>query len=145
MIKDEIQSQTNEALKKGEKERVTILRFLTSQIKYKEINSGKEVSDEETVQILRGEIKKLNESIEMFAKGNRADLVDKNKKEIEIIKEFLPADISEVELNSIIDDILLKSEGQTHPGKIIGQVMKETKGRADGSKISQLVLQKLKK
>lgn len=144
MIKDEIQSQTNIALKKGDKERVTVLRFLTSQIKYKEINSGKDATDDDTVHILRGEIKKLNESIVMFAKGNRNDLVDKNKKEIEIIKEFLPADLPDVEINKIIDDIIGKSELGVHPGKIIGLTISETKGKADPGKIAMLVNQKLK-
>ena len=81
----------------------------------------------------------------MFKKGSRQDLVEQNKKEIAIIEEFLPASLSDGEINKIIDDILKKSESPVNPGKIIGEVVGLTKGRADGRFISQLVNQKLKK
>lgn len=145
MIKDEIQNQINIALKAGNKERVNVLRFVLSQIKYKEINSQKNITDEETINILRSEIKKRHEAIEMFKKGNRQDLVEQNLKEIVIIEEFLPASIPDAELNKIIDGILQQNQTTNQPGKIIGMVIAQVKGQAEPSKISQLVLQKLKK
>ena len=81
MIKDELQKLMHQALKNHEKERLGVLRYLLSQIQYKEINSGKPVSDEDVVLLLRGEIKKRNESIELFQKGGRQDLVKQNQNE----------------------------------------------------------------
>lgn len=145
MIKDEIQNQINTALKAGNKERVNVLRFVLSQIKYKEINSQKNITDEETINVMRSEIKKRHEAIEMFKKGNRQDLVEQNQKEIVIIEEFLPASIPDAKLNKIIDGILQKNQEINQPGKIIGMVIAQVKGLAEPSKISQIVLQKLKK
>ena len=144
MIKEEIQNQINTALKAGNKERVNTLRFVLSQIKYKEIDSLKEITDDETISVLRQELKKRNEAIEMFKKGSRQDLVEQNQNEIAIIEEFLPASLSDTEINKIIDDVLKKSGNHVNPGKIIGMVVGLTKGRADGGKIAQLVNQKLK-
>ena len=144
MIKDNIQNQVNTALKAGDKERVNVLRFVLSQIQYKEINSGKKLTDEETVIALRQEVKKRNEAIEMFKKGARQDLVDQNKKEITIITEFLPSSMPEDELNKIIDDVIKKQSGPINTGKIIGTVVGLTKGKADASIIVQIVNKKLK-
>ena len=144
MIKEEIQNHINTALKAGNKERVNTLRFVLSQIKYKEINSLKEITDDETISVLRQEVKKRHEAIEMFKKGSRQDLVEQNQNEIAIIEEFLPASLSDGDLIKIIDAILKKSESPANPGKIIGEVVGLTKGRADGRLISQLVNQKLK-
>jgi len=145
MIKDEIQAKIYQGLKQHDRERVDALRFLLSQIKYREIDLGKDITDEDTIKVLQSELKKRHEAIEMFRKGNREDLVAKNQKEIRIIKEFLPEELSAVEINKIIDDIISKTEKPISPGKIIGKVISQTKGRADGSKIAQRVNQLLNK
>lgn len=143
MIKDEIQKLVYEALKENDKVRVGILRYLLSQIQYKEINSGKSPTDEDVVGVLRQEIKKRRESIEMFKTGNRQDLVSGNENEIKVIAEFLPPSLSDDEINKIIEDVLQKNPNPTHPGKIIGLVIASTKNRADSGKIAELVKLKL--
>ena len=145
MIKEEIQKLMHQALKNQEKERLGVLRYLLSQIQYKEINSGKPISDEDIFSLFRQEIKKRKESIEMFQKGNRKDLVEQNQKEIEMIGEFLPPSLSDEEINKIIDEVLAKNPESTHPGKIIGLVIASTKNRADSGKISELIKLRLKK
>jgi|SRR3989344_4908076 len=145
MIKDDIQNLVYKALKEHDKIRVDVLRFLLSQIKYKEIDLRKNITDEETVILLRQEIKKRRESIDLFRKGNREDLVKSNEGEIKVIEEFLPPSLPDIEINKLIDDILKKSEGPVHPGKLIGQIIGLTKGKADGSKIAELVNKKINK
>jgi len=145
MIKDDIQSEIFKSLKQGNKERVNVLRYVLSQIKYREINTQKDITDEETVSVLRQEIKKRNEAIEMFKKGSRQDLVEQNQNEIAIIREYLPPSLSDSELNKIINDILKESEVPVHTGKLIGLVIGKTKGRAEPGRIAQLVNQKLAK
>src|SRR3989338_7235233 len=119
MIRDEIQKLIHKSLKENDRQRVDCLRYLLSQIKYQEIDLKKDMTDEETVELLRKELKKRREAIELFQKGNRQDLVSANQKEIKIIEEFLPKALSEEEIIKIIDDVLAKSAGETHPGKII--------------------------
>ncbi|OGG03590.1 hypothetical protein A2W14_03370 [Candidatus Gottesmanbacteria bacterium RBG_16_37_8] len=145
MIKDDILKLIHKYLKEHNKERVGCLRYLLSQIKYKEIDLKKDITDEETYELLRKEVKKRREAIELFQKGNRPDLVLANLSEIKIIEEFLPPALPEEEIIKIIDDILAKSEGESHPGKIIGMVMSLSKGRAEGGIIAKLVQQKLNK
>lgn len=144
MIKDEIQKLIHKYLKDHDKEKVNIFRYLLSQIKYREIDLKKEITDEQTIAVLQKEVKKRQEAIELFQKGNRPDLVAANKKEIEIINQFLPAQLSDEEITKIIDDILKKQPDHLNPGEIIGQVVGITKGRASGGKIAELVKEKIK-
>lgn len=143
MIKDEIQKLVYEALKENDKVRVGVLRYLLSQIQYKEINSGKSLADDDVVGVLRQEIKKRRESIAMFKTGNRQDLVSGNENEIKVIEEFLPPSLSDDEINKIIEDVLQKNPNPTNTGKIIGLVIASTKNRADSGKIAELVKLKL--
>jgi len=142
MIKDEIQKLVYVNLKQHNQEIVDILRFVLSQINYRQLDLDHDITDEEVVDVLRKEIKKRTEAIGFFEKGKRPDLVDSNKKEIEIIKQFLPPELPDEEILNIIADILKKQQGEpVNRGKIIGAVVARTKGRADGAKIAGLVNQ----
>ena len=91
MILDDLKSKVIEFQKSKDTERLGILRYFLSEVKYKEIElrpQNIEVTDEIVFKVLKKQIKNLNQSIELFAKGNRQDLVDKNKREFEIYKEF---------------------------------------------------------
>ena len=91
MLKEKIQKDTIVALKAGEQEKVSLLRFLTAQIKDAEVEAGrKELSDQEVVRLINGQLKKLKESLESFEKAKRTDLVEKTKKEMEMLSFYLP-------------------------------------------------------
>lgn len=143
MIKNEIQLAINNALKAGNKVELDALRFVISQIKYEEIAKQKELTDEEVVTLMQKEVKKRKEAVEMFRKGNRADLVENEEAQIKAIQKFLPQQLSMQELDKIIDEIIISAAGDKNMGKIIGLVMAKTKGKADGSAVSNLVRQKL--
>jgi len=143
MIKDDIQQQINSALKAGNKTALKVLRFMMSQIKYEEIAKQKELTDEEVISLIQKEIKKRKEAIELIKKGKRDDLVTDEEAQIVVIAKFLPQQLSEYELNKIIDETVAGLAGERNLGRIIGVVMGKVKGKADGSMVADLVKQKL--
>jgi hypothetical protein len=143
MIKDDIQQRILTALKEGKKTELKVLRYISSQIKYEEINKQKELTDEETVTLLQKELKKREEAIEMFKKGKRDDLVADEEKQLIVIRGYLPKQLSADELNKIIDEVISASSQETNMGKIIGLVMAKVKGRTSGAIVANLVKQKL--
>lgn len=143
MIKEDIQKRIISSLKGKKETEVKVLRFVLSEIKYAEINKQKDLTDEETVSLLQKEVKKRREAIEMFKKGKRDDLVQDEEKQISIIEDYLPKQLSNEEINKIIDEILSFSGDTSNIGKIIGQVMAKIKGKADGKIVSELVKQRI--
>ncbi len=145
-----IDSDLKEALKGGDKDKVTVLRGLKSDIKYKQIDKGgatTELPDEEIVGVLNSSAKKVRDSIEQFTNGNRFDLVAKETFALNIITGYLPQQLTEDELKKIIADAIAES-GADSPQKL-GLVMKivapKTKGRADGKLVNKLANEMLAK
>lgn len=143
MIKNEIQTQINTALKAGNQTELKALRFVMSQIKYEEIAKQKELTDEEVISLMQKEVKKRKEAIEMFKKGNRSDIVSDEEAQITVIQKFLPQQLSQEELKKIIDETVGNMPEEKNTGKIIGAVLGKVKGKADGLMIANLVRQKL--
>lgn len=145
-LRDKIQSDIVQALKAGESRKLEVLRFLISQVKDEEINKGrKELTDEEVIRVVNGQIKKLEEGIEMFKKGNREELVKKNEEEVEMLKKYLPAQLSNEELEKEIDELVKTNPNLPHPGALIGMAVKKLAGKADSKRVSQLVMKKVGK
>jgi len=134
-----------EALKAREKEKVTVLRGLKSDIKYRQIDKKDILTDEEVTEVVSSYAKKCRDSIVEFKKGNREDLVQKTEFEIEVIAKYLPEQLSEEKLLEIIKAAIEES-GADSPQKM-GLVMKivvpKIKGKADGKLASKLVAELL--
>lgn len=143
MIKKDIEQSMIKALKEKNTLELKVLRFVLSEIKYAEINQQKELSDEEITSILRKELKKRKEAIELFKKGDKKDLVEDEQKQLVVIDSYLPAPMTQEELSLIIDQTLKDLTDKSNIGKIIGFVIAKTKGQADGSQVSTLIKQKL--
>lgn len=144
MIKKRIQETILLALKERKETELRVLRFLLSLVNYEEIAKGKELSEEEIIALFQKEVKKRKEAIEMFKKGKRDDLVKKEEEELAIIQRYLPKQLSDEELEKIIEEII-RISGESNIGKIIGMVIKRTKGRVDGAKVASLVQKKIQK
>lgn len=133
------------ALKGGEKEKLTVLRGLKSDLKYKQIEIGKELTDDDCIAVFSSALKKRKDSIEQFRAGGREDLVTKEQFGVDIIQGYLPEQISEDELTQIIKDAISET-GADSPQKI-GLIMKtvlpKVKGRADGKLINQIAVKLL--
>ncbi len=142
---DELQKEMVKALKAGEKERLTVLRGLKADLMKEKIDKKKEINDELVIDVASRSIKSLNESIEEFKKGNRNDLVEKAEFEKGVLSEFLPEQLSEEEVDKIIDDAFKKINptSMKDMGSIMKEVSPKLKGRFDMSLVSSKIKSKL--
>ncbi len=140
-LSDQIRADLTESMKARNAERTSVLRMLQSSIKNEQIEVKHELSDEEAMTLILRAIKQRQDSIEQYTKGNRDDLAAKEQSELEILKTYLPAGVSDEELDAGIREIVAATGAQSK--KDMGKVMKEAtarfKGRADGKKIQELV------
>ena len=144
-LKNQIQQDLKTAFKSGHKQKTEVLRFLFAQIKNAEIDQGKkELTDEQLVNLIQKQVKKANDSLVMFKKGQRDDLASKTEKEIEILKSYLPEQISDKDLSKSIDEIMSQNQNlKDNMGALIGKCVTQLKDQADGSRISKMVKEKL--
>ena len=147
MLEKNIQKALEGALKGGEKVKLSVLRMLISEIKNKKIaDRVKELEDEKVIALIQKMVRQHKESIEQFKQGSREDLVSKETAEMEVLKAYLPEEMSQEQLASIISEAISET-GAASPkdmGKVMQAVMARVKGRADGKVISKMVSEKLK-
>ncbi len=137
MLRQKLQDDSLIALKSGDKTKLGVLRFILSQIKNKEIDKKSELNDEETMVVLKKIVKELKESVEAFVKGGRVELAEDNKKQLEIVTSYLPAEISDEELNAEIEKVIKENQAtfDNNQKAIIGICMKALKSKADPGRI----------
>jgi uncharacterized protein len=147
-LKEKISDDLKAAMKSGDKLRLETLRTLRAALMEKEIalrGDGKTVSPDDEIATLNSAAKKRKESIEQFRAGGRNDLVDQETSELKIIQEYLPQQMGEADIKVAIEEVV-KISGATSTadfGKVMPQVMKQLKGKADGKLIQELVKQRL--
>ena len=142
---DTIKLHLKNAMIAKDKERLSAIRNILAKLKAKEIENNKALNKEESLQVLQSMAKQLKDSIEQYINGNRNDLADKENKELDIVKEFLPTPLSQDEIEKIIDETIKECNATSMKdmGKVMGMIISKSKGRCDGSLISQLVKEKL--
>ena len=127
--------------------KVSTLRMLISELTYARVKKGadSELDDAEIIAVVQKEIKKRQESIEAFEKGGRTELAEKEKAEMDILTVYLPPQLSEEELATIVEEAIAETGAKTPAdmGKVIGLVMNKVGQSASGSVVSSLVKQKL--
>ena len=140
-----LQDEMKTALKSGDKDKLSVIRMLISEIKKFQIDLKKELSDDEITQILQKYAKQRKESIKQYKEAGREDLAQKEEKELEIVLQFLPEALSEEEIQRVVDEVITETGASSMKdmGKVMKIVMERVKGRADGSVVSQIVKQKL--
>jgi len=140
-LTEQIRADLTASMKARTAERTSTLRMLQAAIKNEQISLGHELSDEEALAVVRKGVKQRLDSVEQYTKGNRPDLASKEAAEIEMLKVYLPPELSDAELESGLRDIIASTGAQTK--KDMGKVMKEAtaryKGRAEGRKIQEIV------
>jgi len=148
MLKDTIQEDLKQAMRDKNEEELSTIRMLKSAIQYFEIQKGGAgyvATEEDVIQVVEKEIKKRKESIELYEKGNRQELADKEKREQESLKKYLPEQLSEDELRTMITDAINSTGASTikDMGKVMGILSMQIKGKADAGTVSQIVREKL--
>lgn len=149
MLKQTIQNDTTEAMKSGDSFVVGTLRMLLAaattkekEKKFKEKLEGDAVlTDDEIISVISSEIKKRKDAIALYEKGNRLELAEKEQKEIEILKKYLPEQLSEEELRKIILESIVNVGAKEIKdiGKIMKDLMPKVKGKADSGEVSKII------
>ena len=133
------------AMKEKDTLKLQTLRGVKGDADLEHINKKVEINDELMLTILSRQIKTRNESIKEFEKGNREDLVNKTKSEIDLLQTYLPKQLELDEINKIIEDVFAKvnPKGQSDMGLIMREITPLVKGKADMGKVSSLIKEKL--
>ncbi len=144
-VKEKIMADMKEAMKAKDMIKVSTLRLLLSEIKNKEIDKKGELTDEEIYALIQKAVKQRKESIEQYRFGGRNDLVQKEETELKILESYLPEQLSEEELERIIEEAIKETGATTMKdmGKVMKIVMPKVKGRADGKIVNEMVKKKL--
>ena len=155
MLKITIQEDLNSALKEKKELEVSVLRMVLASVlskeKDKRFKSGKAedvpLTDEELTDVISSEIKKRREAIELYIRGNRPELAEKEKKEIDILKKYLPEQLPEEEIRKLVSESISKVGASEikDMGKVMADLNPKIKGKADGGEVSKIVKELLSK
>lgn len=161
MLKEQLQKEVNEALKTNDQVKRLVLGMLLNAVKNKEISkrtqlsktvteSGRlekqsQLTDDEILEVISSEVKKHKEAIAQFTAGGRPELAEKEKKEMALLLDYLPAQFSESEVRNEIKEIIAETGVREikDMGRVIGAVMAKLKGRAEGGLVSRMVKEEL--
>ena len=141
---DKIQKDMYKAMKEKEKERINALRNIIGKLKYRYIDKGDKLTEQEEIKVIQSLAKQRRESIELYKQGGRNDLVETETKELSIIEEYLPQAMSEEEVRRLVRKTVKETgaESMSDLGKVMPLVMKKGAGKVDG-KIAQKILREL--
>jgi len=144
-LEERLIDEMKQAMRSNDKLRLSTIRMIRSAAKNKEIELRKKLEDDDIFKVIQGMVRKGEESLEQFEAGRRMDLVEKERKEIEILKSFLPQPISREEILKVIDQDIEESQASSLKdlGKVMKSVMSKLEGKADGKLINQLVKERL--
>lgn len=144
-LKDQLHEEMTAALKAGERTRLGALRMLAAAITNKEKDVLHELSDDEVREVAGKEVKKRLESIEAFEQAGRQELADKERAEREVLAVYAPAQLSEAEVDAIVDEAIAATGATSAKefGKVMGAVMAKAKGKVDGTLVQQKVRARL--
>ena len=144
-LEERLVDEMKQAMKSGDKARLSTIRMIRTAVKNKEIDLRNKLDDDEILRVIQGMVRKNEESIEQFKAGGRMDLVEKETKEIEILRSYLPQALSKEDVIRIIDESIRETEASSLKdlGKVMKSVMPKLTGKADGKLINQLVKERL--
>lgn len=145
MVKDKLTSDMKEALKSQDKIRLQTIRMVLASIKNAEIDKQRPLNEEEIMNVIQREIKMRREALEQFARGGREDLVKQTEAEIKVLEGYLPQQLSDEELTSLIRETIeeVGAKSGKDMGKVMAALMPKIRGKADGRRANELVKQLL--
>jgi len=144
-LKQRLQEAVKEAMRAKNKERLGTIRLIMAAIKQREVDERIELDDTQIIAVLDKMVKQRRESIAQYEKGGRQDLADKEAAEITILAEFMPAPLSEAEIEALIDEAVTSSGASSikDMGKVMGMLQAKVKGRADMGAVSAKIKSRL--
>jgi len=144
-IRERLTEDLKAAMRAKAKLRLSTIRMMRSEILYKDKEHGQETGEEDILKVLLSMVKKGEEAAEQFVKGGREELASKEREEIRIIQEYLPAQMDDEELRQAVQAAIAKTGASSlkEMGKVMGLLTKQLAGRATGARISQVVKERL--
>jgi uncharacterized protein len=144
-LSEQITTDMKTAMKAKDNATLSTLRLLRSAIKNKQIDLGHELTDEEVIAVIKAQAKQLKDSIESFTDGGREDLAEPTRLELETLKKYLPAEMSDEDLETIVKKVIEDSgaTSKAEMGKVMGLAMKAVAGKADGNRVKEIVAKSL--
>jgi hypothetical protein len=140
MLIEKLKSDLEAAMKAQDKARTSCLRMAISAVKYRQVALNQDLDDQEVIKVLRSQIKQINESLEQFAKGGRNDLVENEKKNLEILKTYLPKEMDDDAIKAVVKEIIAETAATKKDfGKVMKLAMAKVAGQADGKLVSAIV------
>ncbi len=142
---NQLQEELKVAMKSGDKATMIGLRNIIGNLKAAQIDKGESLNEEESMQILKSAAKQLKESVEQYNKGGREDLAEKELFELSLIEKYLPEQLSEDKIRDVVNKTILSAgaESMQDIGRVMGILMQELAGSADGKLVQQIVQDEL--
>lgn len=144
-LKDKLMEDLKAAMKSKEKLKKSVITMVRAAIKQYEVDNRKNMDDDQIIEIISKQVKQKKDAIVEFEKGQRQDLVDEAKKEIDILMDYLPEQLTESEIRTIVEETIneVSAQGPKDMGKVMGAIIPKVKGKADGKIVSKLVKEHL--
>ena len=144
-LKERIEKDYIQAMKNKDEATVSTLRMFKSAIHNTEIQQKKELADADLASLVQSQIKLRQDSIVLFKKGNRPELAQKEEKEVDVLKQYLPEQMGEGDIRAIVKKAIqdVNASSMQDMGKVMGKIMPELKGKTDGSLVSKIVKEEL--
>jgi uncharacterized protein YqeY len=132
-LKDQLTSDMKSALKGGEKDRLHVIRLVLADIKRVEVDTRKDLDDAALLGVIEKAVKQRRDSVDQFTKGGRDDLAAKEQAEIDILETYLPDQLSDAELDQLVDDVIAATGAESirDMGKVMGAIKAKAAGKAD--------------
>jgi len=142
-LSERLNEDMKQAMKNQDKFRLSVIRMIRSSVKNVEIESRKTLDDNEVIDVLHRELKQRKDSLQEFEKAGRTDLVEQMNKEIAILQEYLPQQLTEEEIKAIVQETIQETgaSSKADMGKLMGALMPKVKGRADGKTVNRIAQQ----
>ena len=146
-LKDQIEQDIISAMKEKDETTLGTLRMLKSALQNSEIQSKTELDDTAVLKAIQSQIKSRQDSVDLYTKGDRPELAEKETTEINILKKYLPEQMSEEEIRKLVQNAItdVSPDGIKDMGKVMGKLMPSVAGKADGSLVSKIVKEELSK
>jgi uncharacterized protein YqeY len=144
-LAERLNEDMKSAMKSGEKFKLSVIRMIRASLKNIEIDQRRELTEQDVLDVLNREVKQRKDAAVDFEKAGREDLVDQLTKELEVILEYLPQQLTEEEIKAIVQQTIVEVgvSSKAEMGKLMGALMPKVKGRADGKLVNTIVQQSL--
>jgi uncharacterized protein YqeY len=140
-LQDKLSNDLKEAMRNKDLLRLSTLRLIKAGIQNEEIARGKPLDDADVIDLVSRQAKQRQDSIEQFKKGNRLDLVEKEEAELEVVREYLPQQLTIGEIENLVAEVIQKTGARSavDKGKVMGALMPQVRGRIDGSIVNSVL------